>query len=259
MGYALVTGASKGIGKEMAIALAKRKYDLLLIARSESLLKELATSLTEQYKVQVSYKALDLSDPAADTIIYNWIRENSFQVSFLVNNAGYGLWGNFEVLTLPEQQNMIYLNTVFPVNLTHRLLPLLKQEKSSYILNVASTASYQAVPSLTVYAATKSFLLLFSRGLRYELKDTGVSVSCLSPGPVKTGFIERAGMQAIQETADRFGMNADEVAETAIRKTLKGTAEIIPGFTNKLGVFFSWLLPKRLIEGVVASVYNKKK
>ncbi len=259
MSYALITGASKGIGREMAIALAKRKYNLLLVARSEDILLTLSEELQKLYSVKVFYKALDLSDPNADLLLLNWCNDNNFPVSFLINNAGYGLWGYFEELPLAQQQNMLRVNTEFPVDLTYRMLPILKKNTPSYILNVASTASYQAVPTLTLYAATKSFLLLFSRGLRFELRKTGVSVSCISPGPVKTGFVDRAGMQALKSTADRFGMNADDVAEIAIRSTLNKKAEIIPGFNNKLGVFLSRILPKFVIEAFIATLYNKVK
>jgi hypothetical protein len=255
--YALITGASKGIGKEIAVALAKRKYNLLLLARSENALAELAGELQQKYKVSVFYKALDLSQQGADQLIYNWCVENNYNVSFLVNNAGYGIWGFFESLALEEQQNMIQLNTEFPVALTHRLILLLKANKPSYILNVASTASYQAMPTFTIYAATKAFMVLFSRGLRLELKQVGISVTCLSPGPVRTEFADRAGMKSLKEIAERIGMNADQVAEYGVKAALAKKAEVIPGFSNKLGAFFTRIFPKSIIEAVATWLYQR--
>ena len=257
MSYALITGASKGIGRELAIALAKRKFNVLLVARSEDILKELAEELAKKYQVKAYYKAIDLSEPNADKALYDWSIEQNFPVSFLVNNAGYGLWGPFETLSLADQQNMVQVNTVLPVNLAYRFLPLLKKNAPGYILNVASTAAYQAVPKLTLYAATKAFIVLFSRGLRIELKKSNVSVTCLSPGPVDTGFVDRAGLHAVQELANRFSMSADKVAEFAVKATLNKKTEVIPGFTNWLGAFLNRIFPKSIIELVVGSIYNK--
>lgn len=258
MKYALITGASKGIGKEFAILLAQRNYNLLLVARSEDLLKSLAEELRSKYSVLVNYKAIDLSLPSADELVFEWCLQNAYPVSVLINNAGFGVWGNFDQLSLSEQQNMLQVNMSLPVNLTYRLLPVLKQHTPSYILNVASTAAYQAVPTLSLYAASKSFLLLFSRGLRFELKKSGVSVTCLSPGPVRTGFIERAGMQAVQKTADKMGMNADVVATIAIRALFNKKGEVVPGFINKAGVWAASILPKSLTEWAVALIYAKR-
>jgi short-subunit dehydrogenase len=257
MKYALITGASKGIGREMAISLAKRKYNLLLVARSEDELSALEKELKNKYSVKVFYKVIDLSLPLADKLVYEWCTENDFEISILINNAGYGLWGYFDQLSLQDQQNMMRLNTGLPVDLCYHFVPLLKKNAPAHILNIASTASYQAVPALSVYAATKSFLRFFSRGLRTELKKSGINVSCLCPGPVKTGFAERAGMNSIMGKMDQFGMQADEVAEKAIRSMLKGKAEIIPGFLNRVGVFIVWLLPESLVELVVARAFRK--
>ena len=191
MPTALITGASRGIGRELALGLAQRGYDLLLVARSESQLQALAQEAQTKHQRKAHVLALDLTLPDAAQVAAWAGQQAPSGLAVLVNNAGYGLWGRFEKQPLPEQLNMLQLNLNLPVQLTYALLPQLRQAGKGYILNVASTAAYQAVPSLTVYAASKAFLLSFSRGLRYELKDSGISVTCLSPGATTTDFGNR--------------------------------------------------------------------
>ncbi len=260
MSYALITGASKGIGKEIAICLAKRKYNLLLIARTEKLLKELAKELQDKYQVEVFYNAIDLSsaDAAEDIII--WCNKGGYDISVLVNNAGYGLHGAFEKLSLDDQLNMMWLNMSTLVQFTHLTLPLLKRHSGkSHILNIASTAAYQAVPYLATYSATKSFVLSFSRALRHEMMGTNVSVTCLSPGGTDTNFMERAGMEGsrkIMKQAKKFNMLPDEVAEFGVKAMLHNKAEVIPGFGNKVGAYSSKILPKAIVEGIAKGIYS---
>jgi len=257
MTYALITGASKGIGKSLAYALAKQKVSPLLVARSENLLKELAEDIRKQHGVDAQYLSMDLSKPEAASTLKNWIAEKGFAVSILINNAGYGLWGRFDELPIQDQNNMIQLNVYSLVNLTHEILPILKQQKQSYILNISSTAAYQAVPTLSVYAASKAFVLLFSRGLKYELKNTNVSVTCLSPGPTSTDFSNRAGMNSkIKERADKFNMDPDKVAEFALSGMYSKKAEIIPGLMNKVGARITNVAPKWLTEKFAAGLYE---
>lgn len=258
MPYALVTGASRGIGRALALTLARRGYDLLLVARSAAQLRELAVEISERHQHQAHILALDLAAPGAADTVAAWAAKQAPELAVLVNNAGYGLWGRFEQLSLAEQQNMLQLNMLLPVALTHALLPQLHRQPKAYVLNVASTAAYQAVPSLTLYAASKAFLLSFSRGLRFELKNTGVSVSCLSPGAVATAFAERAGMGAeLQKTAAKVSMTAAAVAEAGIAGLLAGRAEIIPGLINKVSTGLTTLVPKSLTEKIAGSIYEK--
>jgi short-subunit dehydrogenase len=254
--YALVTGASKGIGKSIAVSLARSGYHLLLVARSENDLVLLSETIAEKYKVKVYYLSADLSVSTAALEIANWCNSKTTDLSILVNNAGYGLWGNFDKLKIQEQMNMLKLNIDAVVELTYHLIPVLKEQKQAYILNVSSTAAYQAVPTLALYAASKSFILSYSRALRYELKDSPVSVSCLCPGPTATGFSSRAGMDTLAELAEKFNMTPENVADTGIKAMFKKKAEIVPGFLNKVSVFGAGLLPKSLIERITASLYK---
>lgn len=259
MTYALITGASKGIGKALAEGLAQKKYNLLLVARSAEELSSLAILLTERWKVTVNWLALDLSLPDAARQLYQWCIDNQYDVSILVNNAGYAVWGNFASQSLDAQLSMVQVNAQTPVALCHYMLPLLQKHPRSYILNVSSTAAYQAVQTLSLYAASKAFMLLFSRGIRQELKGTGVTVTCLSPGPVNTNFIERAGMQSIQATAEKFGMTPEAVAAIALKGMFRGRSEIIPGPLNALSSFLTRVVPKSLVEKIAGSLYNTRK
>ena len=253
--FALITGASKGIGRSIAFSLAKRNYNLLLAARSEQALKELKEELGS-YNVRAEIFVIDLALPGAALQIKEWVEENSFEVSVLVNNAGYGLWGNFDELDLTKQMDMIQLNISTLFELSHYMLPSLKRQKRAYILNVSSTAAYQAVPTMALYSASKSFVLSFTRALRFELKHSPVSVTCICPGPVDTGFAERAGLDALSKMAQTFNMKPDEVAEIAVKGLLKGQSEIIPGFTNFISAFATRLLPKAVIERAAAAIYK---
>lgn len=255
--FALITGASKGIGRAIALQLAKSGYHLLLVARSESELQQLALQIQTAYSRKVVYLATDLSLATAPMQVFEWATHHTDQLSILVNNAGYGLWGDFEKLELDAQMNMLTLNIDAVVRLTHLLLPVLKQQKQSYILNLSSTAAYQAVPALALYAASKSFILSYSRALRYELKHTSVSVSCLCPGPTDTGFASRAGLDALADLAEKFNMSPDLVASAGIKGMFRKKAEIIPGFLNKLSSFGAQHLNKSLIERITAHLYRR--
>ena len=258
MNFALITGASKGIGKSLAFALAKRKTNLLLVARSGDLLEEISISIKKQYSVEVDFLSIDLSHQDSSKLIYQWCLDKGYSVNILINNAGYGLWGEFDKLGLTEQNNMMQLNMFALVNLTYEMLPLLKLNNQAYILNVSSTTAYQAIPTLSLYAASKAFVLLFSRGLKLELEKSNVKVSCICPGPTSTGFIERAGMGGgiMEERAEKFSMTSDKVAEIALTGMYAGNAEIIPGIANKVGAMFTFFAPKWLTEKITASLYK---
>jgi short-subunit dehydrogenase len=259
MPTALITGASRGIGRALALGLAQRGYDLLLVARSAPQLKELAQEVQARHQRQAQVLALDLTKADAAAELATWVAHHTPDgLAVLVNNAGYGLWGRFEQLNLEEQLNMLQLNLNLPVQLTYALLPLLRRAAKGYILNVASTAAYQAVPSLTVYAASKAFLLSFSRGLRYELKGSGISVTCLSPGATTTDFGNRAGMGSeLQAVANKVSMTPAQVAEAGLKALFAGKAEFIPGVLNKVSAGLTSVVPKPIVEKIAAGIYEK--
>lgn len=256
--YALITGASKGIGKAIAEELAGRKQNLLLVARTETLLQQLATTLAAQHGITAQYLATDLANPSSPAQISEWISRNGYAVNILVNNAGYGLGGSFEKHAAEENRDMMQVNMNVPVELCNRLLPELKKYPKSYILNIASSAAYQAVPGLSVYAATKSFILSFSRGLKYELRKTGVSVTVVSPGGTATEFADRARLNAdIIKKGEKLNMSPETVARLSVDAMFAGKTEIITGFVNQLGAALAWFFPKKLAEITAAGLYHK--
>ena len=258
MNYAIITGASKGIGKAIAMELAKRNNNVLLIARSEKELQETAAIIKKNYAVETDYLAIDLTHNNAIQSVLDFCMQKSYTINILVNNAGYGLSGAFDKYSLEEHNNMMQLNMHVPLALTYKLLPQLKLQKQAYIMNVASGASYQAVPGLNVYAATKAFILSFSRGLSYELKETSVHVIAVSPGATETEFANRAKVNSIKskKMAEKFNMQPTTVATIAVDAMYAKKTEVVTGFINKLAVFFAWLLPKSVLEKSAASIYD---
>lgn len=257
MSYALITGASKGIGKAIAEELASRKINLLLVARSGSLLQAIAKELANRFGVHTDCLAIDLSSPAAPEQIAAWLEEKGYPVHILVNNAGYGLSGAFSSYTAKEYRDMMHVNMNVPVELTALLIPELKKHSKSYILNIGSSAAYQAVPGLTVYAASKSFIVNFSRGLQYELRNTPVSVTAVSPGGTNTDFASRAQVSSkAVKAGEKLNMSSAAVAKMAVNAMFARKTELVTGFVNQLGAFLVWLLPKKLTEKTAAGIYS---
>jgi short-subunit dehydrogenase len=191
---ALITGASGGIGLDLARLFAEGGYDVVLVARTESKLKELATELASKHGVSARAVAADLADPAAPAQLMERLKAEGVQVDVLVNNAGYGGYGTFAETELDAELKMIQLNISALTALSKAVLPGMLARKSGRILNVASTAAFQPGPLMAVYYATKAYVLSFSEALANETKGTGVTVTCLCPGPTKTGFQQQAKM-----------------------------------------------------------------
>ena len=257
MAYALITGASKGIGLAIAEELARRKFDVLLVARSESRLEQETGRLSAAYGVKADCFVADLSEADSARQVYDWCADREYAVQMLVNNAGYGLSGPFESQPLSQHVDMLAVNNGTLVQLCHLFLPQLRQQPKAYILNIGSSAAYQAVPGLSLYAASKAFVLQFSRGLRQELKCTSVSVTCVCPGATDTGFIERAQIgEKGRKAAERVNMTPADVARQSIDAMLAGRSEVVTGMVNKVGKLMAWLLPKGIVEQVAGSVYE---
>lgn len=254
---AIITGASTGIGREMATIMAAKKYDLLLIARSEDKLQSLCKELQDNHNITAQYLAYDLSQVDSINHIFDWIGSNNYQPSVLINNAGYGVSGALETADLDEHLKMMHLNMDTVVAMTMKLVPVLKKQTSSYILNVGSTAAYQAVPLFSTYAASKSFVMNFTRALYHELKETNISVTLLTPGPTESQFMDRAGLDHMAEKAAKFNMDAKVVAQKGIDAMFAKKQEVIPGVSNSASSVLVRWLPRKMIEKVAYGLYKK--
>lgn len=259
MNFTLITGASRGIGKALAEEFAKEGVNLILTARSEAALEELAVQLRETYKITVHYYAVDLLKNDAVENLYEWCSVNKYLVNVLVNNAGFGQYGRFEEVALEDYLEMINVNQSVLVTMCYTFLPMLKEVQKAHILNISSITANLPTPYLAVYAGTKSFVLQFSRALRQELIGTNINVSCSCPGVTNTAFYERAGFQHKQEEFKHMQMTPESVAKTTIDGMFRKQAVIVPGLTNKIGLFLSRFIPGGMMTEIVAHVLKPKK
>ena len=255
--YALVTGAAKGIGRAIAFELAKRNYNLLLADIDGTGVYLAANKIKTLYNVSVDCLEIDLSEENSAEKLKGWSKRYHDNLQVVVNNAGFGLNGAFTNIAHHEHIENINVNIKAVVGISYLFIPILQRQQKAYLLNVASTTAYQTVPYLNIYASTKAFVLSFTRGLRFELRNSTISVSVLSPGSTDTDFVNRARMgEFTKRTAERFNMSPDEVAEIAIAGMFKGKAEIIPGFLNKLNAFLPKFFPKAFVEKIGGKIYE---
>ncbi|MBI3316465.1 MAG: SDR family oxidoreductase [Candidatus Omnitrophica bacterium] len=235
----LITGASAGIGLEFARLFARKGYDLILISRNKARLEAVAQEIKSQHAlhpIKIYVLAKDLSKPLAPGEIFIELTREQWEPDVLINNAGFGLHGTFLETDLDEELEMMELNMGALVHLTKLFLPRMAQRGWGKIMNVASTAAFQAGPMMAIYYATKAFVLSFSEALHNELNSKGVSVTCLCPGPTESEFRERAGMK--DSKLFKLGMmSASKVAEIGYEGMMKGKSLVIPGFKNKLLAF----------------------
>ncbi len=239
----LITGASGGIGLEFALIFAKKSFNLVLAARSENKLAQIAKDLEKEYDIGITVLPFDLSIANSATELYTKIINEKIRIDILINNAGFGNHGNFVGNEMRRTIDMINLNITTLTELSLLFVKEMKARNHGKILNVSSTASFQPIPRFAVYAATKSYVLSFTEALHYELKGTNVSVSALCPGPTSTGFEKTANVK----NSDLFenGMNAQVVAQIGYNGLMKNKMTIIPGFKNKLLAILANMTPSR--------------
>ena len=257
--YTLITGASQGMGKQMADECAKRGRNLLLVALPNENLKEFSEHLIRQYNIKADYFECDLIIKKSVENIFKWTQENNYAIDFLINNAGFGGAGSFEDYTFEYVNNMIDLNIRATTNLTHLFIPELKKNTPSYILNNASMVANFPCPYKTIYAATKAYVKNFTRALREELKPQGISVSVLQPGATPTNKIVR---NQINEGGFFFKISVtsiEQVAKKAIDRTLKGQAVIVPGYKNRMSLRFIKLVPMIILQRIIANAASSIK
>ncbi len=249
-GVALITGASDGIGYELAKCFARERHDLILAARNEEKLKSVSAEIAAAYGVRVSHIVQDLSAPEAARQLFNEVRKRGVAVDFLVNNAGVGTYGLFAETDLERELRMMQLNMNSVTTLTKLVLPEMLKRHQGRILNVASTAAFQPGPLMAVYYATKAYVLSLSEALANELRGSGVTVSVLCPGPTWSGFQRGAGMES-SKLFRRGVMKASVVAEIAYREFMRGKTTIIPGLRNKIFALSVRLGPRKLVPMIV--------
>jgi len=251
----LITGASSGIGRELARCFAEGGSDLVLVARRENRLRELGKELASRYGIQVRVLPKDLSLSAAGCEIEDELRSAGIQVDVLVNNAGFGDRGAFVGLELERQMKMVQVNMHAVTELTRRLLPAMLERGRGGVLNVASAAAFQPGPLMSVYYATKAYVLHFSEGITEELAGTGVSVTCLCPGPTVTEFGAEANMEGT--LLFRMGaMTAARVARVGYTGFRRGKVIVVPGFRNSLTAFSVRTAPRFLVRKIVQLLHR---
>lgn len=244
---ALITGASSGIGEALAHELARHGHDLVLVARSEGRLREIAGRLASEHGVQAEVEAWDLEDRESAPGLHRSLQEKGLPVDVLVNNAGFGLNGAFAELDLDRQTRMMELDMVALTRLTRVFLPDMLERKKGRILNVASTASFQPGPFMAVYYAAKAYVLSLSEALAEELRGTGVTVTALCPGPTRTGFQDASDVHGARLLKMLPVMDAETVARDAVRALQRGQAIVTPGFLNRVMAFSVRFTPRSLV------------
>ncbi len=256
--WTLVTGASSGIGLELARSCARRKHNLILTARRKDNLEVLAQELRRGVGIEVRVFAADLARPGSAEALWREIEKTELPVEHLVNNAGFGRGGSFASLPPGVQAEMIQLNAVSLMELTRLCLPAMLARRSGRILNVASTAAFQPGPYMAVYYATKAFVLSFSEALAEELRNTGVTVTALCPGLTRTEFQAWAGVRETRLTR-MFTAEAADVAEAGYAAMMAGRRVVIPEIKNRIGALAARLAPRGLVLRVVGAMQKSRR
>jgi hypothetical protein len=254
--FALVTGASGGIGACFARALAARGSNLVLVARSKDKLEALAREISAGHSVRIEIVEQDLSAPGAAARLVATLNDRGLEVELLVNNAGFGAHGEFWKVALARQAEMIRLNILTLTELTHLLLPAMIARRSGGIINISSTASFQPIPYTSVYAATKAYLTSFSMALAEEVRSYGVKVVALCPGGTATDFF-KAGQYSRKEFPGGL-QSPEEVVQVGLRALDRGRSLAITRFINRLMIFALRLAPRRLVVLQTAEMFRPK-
>ena len=253
--WALITGASAGIGVALANELAAGGTNLVLTARRQERLEELAHSLEAKYKIKSVVFAADLADVNGPETIYDFTRERKIEVELLINNAGFGAYGELHTVEARRLLEMVQVNCSAVVHLTRLFLPAMVERRSGGVLILASTAAFQAVPYISTYAATKAFDLLFAEGLAEEMKPYGINVCALCPGSTESEFHVVAGQEKFMRKAE----TAEKVARTGLAALAAGKSYVISGLGNYLGAWGERLVPRRMVTRIAGNIFKPRK
>jgi uncharacterized protein len=255
---ALITGASSGIGLELAKLFARESHDLALVARSHEKLKLIAEDLQQTYGVQVKYYAKDLSISSTPEEIFEALQSEGGNIDVLVNNAGFGWRGEFAQMELSDIMGMIQVNITSLTHLTRLFLPGMVSRKRGKILQVASTAAFQPGPMMAIYYASKAYVLSFSEALSEELNGTGITVTAFCPGPTATNFGQRAGFSNEKILGGILSMNSRAVALDGYKGLMKGKPLVISGWKNWAGTQLVRFMPRPLPARLVKKVQQRR-
>jgi len=282
-----ITGATAGFGKAFAYKFAQHGYDLIIVARNSGALEEVARTLSGRGQgsgrreaeaasppggpdkgraTNIRVVTADLSQPRSGQVLVDRLQADNLQVDVLVNNAGFGLQGEFAELPADRQIEMIQLNAVTLTELTRLLLPGMLARRTGGVINVASTAAFQPGPMMSVYYATKAYVLSFTEGIAEEVAGSGVKITCLCPGPTRTGFQERAQMQESRlsqmQEAGLFSTlavtSAAGVARAGFDGMMAGQAIVVPGVVNRIGVQAIRVTPRAIVRRMIRSINDKR-
>ncbi len=253
---ALITGASGGIGYELALLLARDGFDCILVARSRDKLDELAARLESEFRVKTLVVARDLSKPTAVDEIYEEVSAASMSIDVLVNNAGFPVYGRFVDTDWRAELDMLQVNVVALTALTKLFVRGMVERRNGRILNLASTAAFVPGPLMAVYYASKAYVLSFSQALANELQGTGVTVTALAPGPTRTGFQKRGVMEDSRLVQGQIA-DAKSVAAAGYRGMMRGKTIVIPGFSNKLIPWVARVSPRGTVTRVVRRMQDR--
>jgi short-subunit dehydrogenase len=249
----LITGASSGIGRELAKCFAADGSRLILVARKRDALQELADELRQKHKTQSEVFPADLAEPTAPKRIFEQLQARGTKVDVLVNNAGFGAQGPFVELPIERQLEMLRVNISAVTDLTRLFLPRMVERKRGGVLNVASTAGFQPGPGMAVYYASKAFVLSFSEAIAEELKGTGVTVTSLCPGPTTTNFAAAARAK-FSPRFEKSAMSAEAVARVGHRAFREGRVVVIAGLRNRILAFSVRLAPRSLVRKIAKAL-----
>lgn len=252
--HVLITGTTSGIGKEFAELFAKKGYNLVTVAMNEEVLQKQKEELEKTYKIGVTYIVKDLSKQESYVEIYNEVKQSNINIDILVNNAGFATYGDFIDLELEKQNNLAMVNMMAVMNLSYLFGKDMANRKQGKIINIASIASFQAGPFMGMYYASKSFVRSFTEALHEELKEYGISVTAICPGPTKTKFEERAKMKKSYMFKKMKVDTAKNVAEKSYQAMMKNKAVYVVGFQNKIIAFLTRFGSLKLSRNVAKKI-----
>ncbi|WP_129689797.1 SDR family NAD(P)-dependent oxidoreductase [Gottfriedia acidiceleris] len=253
----LITGPTEGIGYELTKLFAKDHFNLVLVARNKTKLEEMANSLMKQFNIKVLVISEDLSKANSAKSIFDQVLKSQMEIDILVNNAGVALYGDFGQTDLKKELTMIQLNIVTLTELVKYFLPNMLQKKSGQIINIASTSAFQPGPKMSVYAASKAYVLSFSEALSEELRHTGVSVTAVCPGPTRTGIINSSGGNNSKLFKGKI-MTPKKVAKLTYKAVSKKETIIITGFKNKILAQSVRFIPRSIVRKLAKKLLEER-